>query len=32
MPTSARISDMTQVITGLIETGEFTRILQRLDD
>ncbi|MBD0741481.1 hypothetical protein BG418_08265 [Streptomyces sp. CBMA152] len=28
----AGIGNMTQVLTGLIENGEFTRILQRLDD
>jgi hypothetical protein len=28
----AGISNMTQVLTGLIENGEFTQILQRLDD
>ncbi|MFD9903203.1 hypothetical protein [Streptomyces sp. NPDC059063] len=26
------ISNMAQVLTGLIENGEFTQILQRLDD
>jgi hypothetical protein len=25
------ISNMTQVLTGLIDNGEFTQILQRLD-
>ncbi|MER7540098.1 hypothetical protein ABTX77_35760 [Streptomyces sp. NPDC097704] len=28
----AGIGNMTQVLAGLIETGEFTQILQRLDD
>ncbi|MGH4029323.1 hypothetical protein ACQB60_10355 [Actinomycetota bacterium Odt1-20B] len=28
----AGISNMTQVLAGLIENGEFTQILQRLDD
>ncbi|MEU0446602.1 hypothetical protein [Streptomyces tendae] len=28
----AGISNMTRVLAGLIETGEFTQILQRLDD
>ncbi len=28
----AGISNMTWVLSGLIETGEFTQILQRLDD
>ncbi|MFJ9855421.1 hypothetical protein [Streptomyces sp. NPDC101150] len=28
----AGISNMTQVLTGLIETGEFTQILQRIED
>ncbi|MFI1200716.1 hypothetical protein ACH4VR_14915 [Streptomyces sp. NPDC020883] len=28
----AGISNMTQVLAGLIETGEFTQILQRLDE
>ncbi|GAA1588151.1 hypothetical protein GCM10009789_47090 [Kribbella sancticallisti] len=28
----AGISSMTQVLTGLIENGEFTKILERLDN
>ncbi|MGW2512323.1 hypothetical protein ACWC0A_23610 [Streptomyces scopuliridis] len=28
----AGISNMTQVLVGLIETGEFTQILQRVDE
>lgn len=28
----AGISNMVQVLSGLIENGEFTHILQRLDD
>lgn len=28
----AGISNMTQVLAGLIETGEFTQVLHRLDD
>lgn len=28
----AGITNMTQVLTGLLENGEFTQILQRLDD
>ncbi|WP_271417284.1 hypothetical protein [Streptomyces lienomycini] len=28
----AGISDMIQVLTGLVENGEFTQILQRLED
>lgn len=28
----AGIGNMTQVLTGLIENGDFTQILQRLDD
>ncbi|WP_243762530.1 hypothetical protein [Streptomyces sp. Tu 3180] len=29
---AAGINNMPQVLTGLIQNGEFTRILQRLDD